>query len=98
MIYSGSATRTPSLPYSTPRVPNSRVTSLDQQSSLLGGENLTPRRLHFIRYKAKYRVLTQREEPTQHRHNTNLTQAQHKPNNKPTPTQHQHHIVFDDTR
>ena len=80
-IYSGSATRTPSLPYSTPRVAYSRVRkhcttqtpftwrrSLHNVAYTLSGTKLDTglfhevkpnlHRLHFIRYKARYRVLS----------------------------------------
>ena len=39
-IYSGSATRTPSLPYSTPRAPNSRVFFTMSTSSLMAEKTL----------------------------------------------------------
>jgi hypothetical protein len=39
-IYSGSATRTPSLPYSTPRAPNSRVFFTISTSSLMAEKTL----------------------------------------------------------
>ena len=39
-IYSGSATRTPSLPYSTPRAPNSRVFFTMSTSSLMEKKTL----------------------------------------------------------
>ena len=45
-IYSGSATRSPSLPYSTPRVTYSRVFFTNTTSSLLAEKTLHNFRLH----------------------------------------------------
>ena len=56
-IYSGSATRTPSLPYSTPRAPNSRVFFTKSITSLMAEKTVHTKSLHQLTHKARCRVL-----------------------------------------
>ena len=104
MIYSGSVTE---LLSALLHSPSTQLESYFTRStsSLIGGEHLTQRRLHFFRYKAKYRVLTP-EGPTHRRlhfirykakyrvltQRVEPTQTQH---NKPCVLWHKHinHLI-----
>ena len=68
-LYSGSATRTPSLPYSTPRVTYSRVQALCQQTPSLDGEAFTTLLTPFSGTKLDTESVARWTKPTRLLHN-----------------------------